>query len=263
MAYCNRLIVSIPALLLFACVPAKGDLGEYTASTTVEDTTTTGLPVTTGTTADEPGTVGTGGPETTSTSDASSSGEPPENTSTSDDSSATDSPPEVQHPACSAPFPAVAPALPPINWGPDERPRFDDWRDLGCEELDATSCEKPDNGPCGTCLKGVEDGPGVCTTFDIDIWCDGEGEALGYGEGTCWTCAPLAARAFACCNFPEGFDCRAWPYPSDGPPGSICARHEDCEPGLVCGAHLGEGYGICQCPGLASEDVVPPQSCFQ
>ncbi|MBZ5709171.1 hypothetical protein [Nannocystis pusilla] len=46
-------------------------------------------------------------------------------------------------------------------------------------------------------------------------------------------------------------------------PTRATARHEDCDPGLVCGAHRGEGYGICQCPGLVRKDVAPPQRCFR
>lgn len=247
----------LPTACVLACLPVKGNLGEYTTTDQI-----------TGTTEPDDTTLNPKVPEpdhpeapdetsTTSTTDTTATA------STTDDP--TDAPSEVQHPACALPFPATAPPLPPINWDADDRPRFDEWRDLGCEGLDAGTCEAPDNAFCGKCLKGVEDGTGVCVLGDSDIWCDGgsaEGEALGFGGGDCWQCAPLSAHAFACCNFPEGYDCRAWPYPSDGPPNSICARHEDCEPGLVCGPHRGSGYGICQCPGSDSDEIAPPKSCF-
>lgn len=215
---------------------------------------------------DSPGTAATlettATPSTGESPEPSSTGEPSETTTTGEPATTTGVETPL-HASCELPFPDPAPALPPINMGPDEHPRFDDWTQFDCESVTHPTCEDPGEQPCGRCLRGVEGGPGVCTYADSDIWCDGEGEAVGYGDGTCWLCSPPEARARACCDFPEGFDCRAWPYPSDGPPGSICARHEDCEPGLVCGAHRGKGYGICQCPGLVADDVVPPQSCFQ
>ncbi|MCY1012794.1 hypothetical protein OV079_46125 [Nannocystis pusilla] len=246
--------------LLPACVVQKADTGGS------EQTTTE--PSGPAASATESGSSeGTGPSVPPSTGEATSMGETTGTTAeplttTADSQSSTSG--GVQHMVCEVPFPEPAPPLPPINFGPDARPRFDDWTDLDCGSLTAVACGRPEDPPCnGICLRGTAEGPGVCTFADIDIWCDGEGEAIGYGEGTCWACSPSEARALACCEFPEGFDCRDWPYPSDGPPGSICARHEDCEPGLVCGAHRGEGYGICQCPGLVAEDVAPPQSCFQ
>ena len=91
--------------------------------------------------------------------------------------------------------------------------------------------------------------------IDIDVRCDGEGEAVGYHDGQCWMCMPAEAHARACCDGLAGFDCRAWPFPSDGKPGMVCARHADCEPGLVCGrgGEYSGGYGICQCPGVNVE----------
>ncbi|PCC72397.1 hypothetical protein NAEX_05477 [Nannocystis exedens] len=244
--------------LLPACVPQKADTGGGS-----EPSTDASGPAASATEApeSESESESEGASATTSPSETtSSSGEPL--TTAADSQSSTSG--GAQHLDCEVPFPEPAPPLPPINIGPDARPRFDDWTDLDCESLTAVACGRPQDPPCsGICLRGTAGGPGVCTFPDIDIWCGGEGEAIGYGEGTCWACSPSEARALACCEFPDGFDCRDWPYPSDGPPGSICARHEDCEPGLVCGAHRGEGYGICQCPGLVAEDVAPPQSCFQ
>lgn len=199
---------------------------------------------------------GTG--ETGSTGGASATGEPDSTSGQSSGHGGT-----AKHAACDSPFPDPAPAVPSINREPDARPSFDVWTDLDCDALSTQPCGLPGDPTCnGNCLRGVEGGPGVCTHDDIDIWCDGEGEALAYGEGACWVCSPPEVRALACCQFPDGFDCRAWPYPSDGPPNSICARHEDCEPGLVCGPHRGSGYGLCQCPGADAESLAPPQSCF-
>ena len=168
------------------------------------------------------------------------------------------------HPSCEAPFPEPAPMLPPVNQGPDAHPHFDDWTKIACADVPADkTCGAPGDPPCnGLCVRGVPDGSGVCTFGDADIWCDGEGEALSYAEGACWVCSPLELHALACCAQLPGFDCRTWPFPADGPPGSVCARHEDCEPGLVCGAHRGAGYGICQCAGLEPDTVAPPDFCF-
>jgi hypothetical protein len=42
----------------------------------------------------------------------------------------------------------------------------------------------------------------------------------------------------------------------------VCARHEDCEPGLVCGGgSYSKGYGICQCPGLSGDGLSPGPNC--
>jgi hypothetical protein len=171
--------------------------------------------------------------------------------------------PGEQHRECEQPFPQPAPALPSVNIDAQGVPLFDGWTKIACEDVTAQPCGAEGDPACnGICLRGTDDGPGVCGGIDIDIWCDGEGEAINYDEFGCWVCAEVELHALACCNDLPGFDCRTWPYPSDGPIGSVCARHDDCESGLVCGAHKGEGYGICQCPGLNAEDVVPPGSCF-
>lgn len=166
----------------------------------------------------------------------------------------------VQHATCMQPFPAPAPALPEINAGPDGTPRFADWEDIDCGSVMGSSCTADAECPESFCL-GSPLGTGVCTTFYVDIWCDGEGEVIGYGNGTCWMCAPVDAHAVACCEKLEGFDCRSWPFPGDSAPGMICARHEDCEPGLVCGSHAGAGYGICMCPEVDGTGVTPANGC--
>jgi hypothetical protein len=73
---------------------------------------------------------------------------------------------------------------------------------------------------------------------------------------------PIEAHAAACCNEIPGVDCREWPYPADGAPGMVCARHEDCEPGLVCGPPTGSGYGICQCPETYGSEPGPASYCW-
>jgi hypothetical protein len=172
----------------------------------------------------------------------------------------------AHHPACEAAAPSPLPEVPPINADGEGRPNFDLWRDLPCgagghlcgTAGSASACESQ-----FMCLQTDPGVGGVCTYFDSDASCDGEGEVIGYGDGTCWMCAPIQAHADACCAALPGFDCRAWPYPADGTPGMVCARHEDCEPGLVCGPSGGSmGYGICQCPGLAADGIQPGADCW-
>ena len=106
------------------------------------------------------------------------------------------------------------------------------------------------------CRFGGEGG-GVCTSFDVDIWCDGEGEVVGYGDG-CFLCMSAAHHMRACCEFPESWDCRLWPFEGTSGPRMVCATHDDCEAGLVCASpRAGDdtGYGVCQCPEDVGSDV--------
>lgn len=247
---------SAPLFLMCAALVACGPkfVGDYAPTSTGEESSS-GTIVTSGGT----GTVG----ETTlgeTTLGETTAGETTSDETTLGETTAA----PVMHPQCQTAFPEPAPALPPINFNVDGTPKFDDWTDISCDEVPLDKiCGGPDELPCnGQCLRGQPGGLGVCTFADIDIWCDGEGEAVGYMEGECWACSPADRRALACCEFPEGYDCRAWPYPADGPVGSVCARHEDCEVGLICGPHKGAGYGICMCPEVAELSVAPPSECF-
>lgn len=176
------------------------------------------------------------------------------------------SPGGQQHPACSQPSPSPLPPLPEVNQTASGRPGFDLWRDVDCDVAAAYLC-----GAAGTgevcqkltiCLTSDPAEGGACTYLDADLWCDGEGEAMGFRDAECWMCAPVESHAAACCAGLGGFDCRTWPYPSNGAQGTVCAVHEDCEPGLVCGASNGKGFGICQCPGLDPDGVGPAADCF-
>jgi hypothetical protein len=162
----------------------------------------------------------------------------------------------LQHPSCAQPVPAPLPALPAINTDAAGRPLFDYWRDLEPGSYEDSLCETSNTCPEGLCTQlAAGTSEGVCMSVDTDIWCDGEGEVLSWKDGGCWMCAPVESRAAACAAEIPGVDCRAWPYPSNGAPGAVCAAHEDCEPGLVCGPASdegGNGYGLCQCPGLTS-----------
>lgn len=166
---------------------------------------------------------------------------------------ATGPPVGTRHPQCKEPLPAELPSLPPINLT-NGFPAFKEWQSISCDtaKKQASLCPEwtgsnTSPGECGSCLHGAPDDDGVCTYGDVDVWCDGEGEVIGLAPG-CWICSPPEVHARACC---EGLDvdCREWPFLSDSARGMICARHEDCELGLVCGAPgTGSGYGICKCP---------------
>lgn len=175
--------------------------------------------------------------------------------------------PGIVHASCGAPTPEPMPPEPVVNVDSAGRPKFDLWRDLDCDAVSQYLCD-PGGGTAdcpsiggAMCLTTDPQTGGVCANWDSDLSCDGEGEILGYGYGACWLCAPIEAHAAACCAGLAGFDCRAWPYPSNGAPGTTCARHADCEPGLVCGAPAGGGYGICQCPETPAGTVKPTGSC--
>lgn len=169
-----------------------------------------------------------------------------------------------QHWSCELPAPAPMPALPQVNMDEGGRPSFDRWRDVDCSAPSEFPAGCDSGGDClhGGCLVSADSG--ACTYSDVDIWCEGgDGEVVGYRDGTCWMCSPVETHAAACCAGQEGFDCRAWPFPGDSGPGEVCARHEDCEPGLVCGASAGVGYGLCQCPGTDPATLTPPTNCLQ
>ncbi len=155
----------------------------------------------------------------------------------------------ARHGCCEEPAVCPLPVVPRVNMDDGGRPLFDSWRDVACEDAASLLCTgESSNCWPHTCFPLAWSGEGVCAYPDGDSSCDGEGEAVGYGGGHCVFCLPPESLAAACCAGLDGVDCRAWPFPADGKPGMICARHEDCEPGLICGPAWGTGYGICQCP---------------
>jgi len=185
-----------------------------------------------------------------------------------DSDSDSDSDGDGVHSACLQPAPDPLPALPEINLDSSDRPLFDHWRDFECEDVAVLYCgDEPNNcengfdfDECRSLVVG--DDEGVCAYGDGDVWCDGEGEAIGWNDGGCFACMPVESRAAACCAGIEGVDCREWPYPADGKPGMICARHEDCELGLVCGPPHGSGFGLCQCPETYGSEPQSPDYCW-
>jgi hypothetical protein len=158
--------------------------------------------------------------------------------------------------ACSSPAPIPLPALPAINTLPSGAPAFTAWESLtaDCDALIgiASACE----GGCPGSDQCIGNGHGVCATGDVDIWCDGDGEATGFGE-ECFVCLSAAQHARGCCVFPDAFDCRTWPFAGTSGRDMICAVHEDCQMGLVCSSPstTATGYGVCRCPEDLGTDV--------
>ncbi|MFT3925572.1 MAG: hypothetical protein QM778_23735 [Myxococcales bacterium] len=159
--------------------------------------------------------------------------------------------PAVRHPSCVYAFPATRPPAPGLPHDLTGRPIFDLWRELDCAVVDDYPLCSPGqlvpsaSWNCDLCLLG-EDDAGVCA---------GQGPANNPGcgwmtshDGACGACAPLAAKARACCAKLPGFDCRTWPFERPSKAGEVCADHEDCEPGLVC-VIAGTGFAQCACPG--------------
>ncbi|MFT3926366.1 MAG: hypothetical protein QM778_27725 [Myxococcales bacterium] len=153
----------------------------------------------------------------------------------------------LRHPACQTTLPTPLPAPPAVRSDATGRPAFDLWRALDCRSLtDYPQCSPTNmvgtaSWRCDACLLGDSDA-GVCSSAD------GACELLTTRDGECQACAPVAAKRRACCLGLPGFDCREWPYVSDSQRGEACARHEDCEPGLMCKQAEGELIARCACP---------------
>jgi hypothetical protein len=100
---------------------------------------------------------------------------------------------------------------------------------------------------CGECVFPDLESPGFCMGERAM-----EGGTLGalfFRGSDCAVEVPDEVRARACCDAPERFDCRGWPYPQDSQIGQACSVHHDCEPGLVC-KQASTGLGTCSCPEL-------------
>src|SRR5262249_51456106 len=97
-----------------------------------------------------------------------------------------------------------------------------------------------------------------------DTACKREEGALGYGKAECVVCTSYAEKARACCRHEQGVDCRAWPFPHDSAVHQLCARHEDCQLGLLCkGDAKHASYGLCLCPETLIQQVTEGDACQQ
>jgi hypothetical protein len=137
------------------------------------------------------------------------------------------------------------------------RPSFDWWRDITCEETsDYETCTPDLNGrsrECDQCIRGDSSAAsGLCIgPYGPDFCIEGTHSiAVELNPRGCLVCADPRLRQHACCNQIAGFDCRSWPYPGNSTVGGLCARHADCEAGLMCKTQVGWRFGTCTCPEL-------------
>lgn len=156
--------------------------------------------------------------------------------------------PPTRHDACGEPLPEPVPESPPVATTPGGRPEFDLFFELDCGQFgDHASCTADDRDPhaCARCLSQHED------TAPESAVCVPRAQrgciAVAHGGG-CVSCVAPEAKAKACC-LGRDIDCRSWPFDAGSAPGELCARHEDCEPGLLCKTLPEERrFGLCMCP---------------
>jgi hypothetical protein len=185
-----------------------------------------------------------------------------EHDAASDASALTDSGPDgdaaslpPQHASCTMPNTASDLEALVVPTDARGRPSFDWWRDISCEEVTVWETCTPDlNGrsrDCEQCIRGDELAEtGLCLGDYRPAFCESiNNQTVGeLSEKGCLFCADNRMRRHACCNQIAGFDCRSWPYPSNSELGGLCARHADCEPGLVCKTIADWPFGSCTCP---------------
>ncbi len=158
----------------------------------------------------------------------------------------------VRHASCAIAAPSPLPLAPQILTDARGRPVFDRYRDISCEEAaDSATCTQVlDCGPGSRCILLDQPGIGVCGDRQAEVY-----PAMSFDDGRCVTHRSDLAHARACCDGLPGFDCRVWPYQQSSTPGQLCARHEDCELGLVCKERRYSGVGLCVCPDLDALDI--------
>jgi len=99
----------------------------------------------------------------------------------------------------------------------------------------------------------ADGGVGVCTEETSPWSCDqGASQVITDLQRGCLLCLNPRVKKQACCEGVRGFDCRPWPYAKSSQRGQLCARHADCESGLVCRTEPALGFGICACPETAT-----------
>ena len=162
----------------------------------------------------------------------------------------------LRHVSCIAPLPSELPEPPYVGVSASGRPWFDTYRDLSCPDLEKVpTCANDGDCPGSSCLH-LASAAGVCrpTIFDVSTL------VSSFDGGRCVAKLTFEAQARACCAGLPGFDCREWPYPGDGQPGERCARHQDCQTGLLCkqanldASHVTvSGLGVCLCPEVGND----------
>ena len=159
------------------------------------------------------------------------------------------------HASCAAALPEVLPAPPPVPLDASGRPLFDLYRNVSCDDAaQQPLCDENTLCPSefgASCVQSSASDPGICAYHD-----DNTGRIpFTLDEGRCVTWGVLAVHQRACCAHIPGVDCRAWPYGQaqsrTSKIGELCARHGDCEPGLLCKAFY--EVGLCSCPDSDEE----------
>jgi hypothetical protein len=154
----------------------------------------------------------------------------------------------IRHGSCINALPEVLPELRYIPVTATGRPWFDAYRDISCTGvMNEPTCNADDECESGTCVH-EEGKPGLCSVLDNDL----SRQVISFAGGTCLSRVSAESQAMACCLRLAGFSCRKWPYEAreQSQQGELCARHEDCQGGLVCrvGDIANQGFGICLCP---------------
>jgi hypothetical protein len=159
--------------------------------------------------------------------------------------------PPAKHPACDEPLPEPLPESPPVATTPGGRPEFDQFLELDCDQFqDQASCTADDRAPfaCARCLSARED---TAPERAVCVPLAQRGCIVVAHGGGCLSCVAPEAKARACCLGLD-IDCRPWPFDAGSGPGELCARHDDCQPGLLCKALPEERrFGLCTCPERA------------
>jgi hypothetical protein len=175
----------------------------------------------------------------------------------------------ARHKSCAQPLPQVMPAPPEVFVDHTGRPSFDLFHDFNCDAPGHTvyagdevlACMASADESCTLCLQTEAGQPGMCAESSVDE-CLPRSVVLSFGDGgACHLCVRPDFKANACCEGRPGVDCRSWPYPGDSKPHQVCARHEDCMPGLVCG-ETRRGYGLCVCPGMDAYKQANGEECW-
>jgi len=172
----------------------------------------------------------------------------PEPADAGDAAPAETAPVVVLHATCAEPPPEPLPASPSVASDASGRPELDLYRDLDCDLLAAIArCAEADPADpyaCTHCLGA----PGAPAADAVCVPQARRGCVPVFHGSGCVSCVAPEVKARACCIGLD-VDCRAWPFDASSRPGEPCARHSDCEPGLLCAALDAETrFGLCSCP---------------
>jgi hypothetical protein len=174
-------------------------------------------------------------------------GEPAATDASPEDAAADATVPAVaRHDSCAFSAPSTLPEPPVVDVDASGRPLFDGYRDLACpDEASVELCPPEVVCVTGSCLSRDRETTGLCQSSGFVARVPA---AFGAGKCVAWlTPGELAA---ACCAELPGFVCEDWPYRRASGRLGLCARHDDCEDGLVCKqlADAEVRVGVCVCP---------------